>query len=162
MLKGITWGQFSSFMLVVTGVYYFYVGLRYYKDELLGWLKGRGRVSNASAMEGRKDKEATNGPAPKATAGQAQLLEGAGPRDGDSEAFQSMQRAIGVIGQVITQGVENKLDRENLLDHIREVLADYRKLRKTEYAETINNFVTRACGDLSLHLSEKEMADLWK
>jgi hypothetical protein len=86
------------------------------------------------------------------------VFDGAGG-DGN-EQFQQMQQAIGVIRQVIEQGIENKLDRENLLDHIKEVLGDYRQLRKTEYGETINNYLIRVCSsELSLELGEREMVE---
>ena len=68
-----------------------------------------------------------------------------------------------MIRHVIAQGIESKLDRENLLDHIREVLSEYRQLRKTEYAETINQFLIRVCSsELSMEVAEQELAALWK
>ncbi|MDO6431560.1 hypothetical protein Q4E93_13225 [Flavitalea sp. BT771] len=74
-----------------------------------------------------------------------------------------MERAIAVIRQLISQGIENKLDRENLLDHIREVLSDYRELRGTAYDQAINNFLVRVCSsEFSLMLGEGELAELWK
>jgi len=49
MLKGITWGQFSIFILVVAGVYYLYVVLAYYRAEALELLTRRGRKSKESS-----------------------------------------------------------------------------------------------------------------
>lgn len=165
MLKAITWGQFSEFMLAMTVIYYLYVGLRYYRAELLGWMMGKGRgASGLPAVDtNANSKEWKGEAAPKAPADQAELFETTGPGEGGNEQFQQMQQAIRMIRQVMAQGIEHKLDRENLLDHIREVLGDYRKLRKTEYAETINNFLVRVCGaELSLELGEQELAALWK
>lgn len=55
------------------------------------------------------------------------------------------------------------MDRANLLDHIKEVLREHRQLRKTEYAETINNFLIRVCSsELALELGEAELVELWK
>ena len=165
MLNGITWGQFSEFMLAMTAVYYLYVGIRYYRAELHGWMTGKGRRASSlpTVDNNANSKELKGEPAPKAPADQAELFDQAGPGGGNNEQFQQVQLVIGVIRQVIAQGIENKLDRENLLDHIREVLVDYRKLRKTEYAEMINNYLIRVCkSDLSLELGEQELAALWK
>jgi len=165
MLKGITWGQFSVFMLVVTGFYYLYVALRYYRTEVLAWVAHRGGRASASSGrdEGGNNKDAQGELTPQAAAGRAEVFEKEGPGDGSNAQFQLMQRAIGVIRLVIAQGIENKLDRENLLDHIREVLGDYRQLRETEYAETISNFLVRECfSELSLELGEQELSALWK
>jgi len=164
MLKAITWEQFSIFILVATGAYYMYVFLRYYRAEYFGWITRKkredrsfyrtGKNSANNKLNGEKD--------PQASANQTELFERGMPQSSD-ERFDLMQRAITVIRQVITQGIENRLDRENLLDHIREVLGDYRRLRNTEYAETINNFLIRVCSsELSLEIGEGDLMELWK
>jgi hypothetical protein len=153
------------FILVVTSIYYLYVGLHYYRAELLGWMARRGGRMPALPVGGvgKEGRESAAETVPKAPADQAELFEKVKPGDGNNEHFQQMQRAIGVIRQVIAQGIENKLDRENLLDHIREVLVNYRLLRKTEYADAINNFLIRVCSsELSLELGEQELVALWK
>ena len=163
MLKGITWGQFSIFIMVVTGGYYLYVFFAYYRAEALTWLRGSGGERKVDVLKGADNNRGSDGSTPKAAAGQVELFKSGEPSGGGDERFQAMQRAIGVIRQVIAQGIENKLDRENLLDHIKEVLGSYRQLRQTEYAETINNFLIRVCaGELSLELGEGELAGLWK
>jgi hypothetical protein len=163
MLNGITWGQFTVFMVAITGSYYLYVFLRFYALEIFGRMKYKAlRASEGGGVENdggndSKGKEAATAP----PANQVELFEQERRGGGGDEQFQVMQRAIGVIRQVIAQGIENKLDRENILDHIRQVLGDFRKLRKTEYAETINNFLIRTCkSELSLELGEAELAEL--
>jgi hypothetical protein len=157
--------RFSIFILVVTGFYYLYVILGYYRAEAFGWLmrKGYKKKEGERAVKGDDNIESGCEPEPKAKASLPQLFDKERSGTGGDEQFQQMQQAIAVIRQVITQGIENKLDRENLLDHVREVLGDYRKLRKTEYAETINNFLIRVfSSELSLELGERELAGLWK
>jgi hypothetical protein len=165
MLNAITWGQFSIFIMVVSGVYYLYVFVSYYGAEVFGRISGKRSAS--SDFDGIAKDSDNNGfrnePDLEATANQAELFKSEGPNGGGDKQFQAMQRAIAVIRQVIAQGIENKLDRENLLDHIREVLGGFRQLRKTEYAETIDNFLIRVCSsELSLELGEGELAGLWK
>jgi len=156
MLKGITWGQFLIFMGMVVGAYYMYVFLTYYWAEARGWLRQKAGTD--------KDNGPVSGePELKATESQAELFEPNGPANGQDAQFQVMQRVIALLRQVIMQGIENKLDRGNLLDHIHEVLKENRQLRKTEYAETINNFLIRVCSsELALELGEAELAELWK
>jgi hypothetical protein len=138
-----------------------YVGMRYYKAELLGWLRPKGTAAAGASGGNNGAREGSR--TPKAPADQAELFVKNGSEGRGNEQFQQMQRAIGVIRQVIAQGIENKLDRENLLDHIREVLSGFDALRKTEYADTINNFLMRTCSsELSLQLGEKELQRLWK
>ena len=156
MLKGITWGQFSIFILVVTVIYYLYVYLRFFTADVRRWL--RHKPTNSTGTNNTDKEEKT-----ESTSGQGELFKKEVPENGEDKLFGLMQQAITTIRQVIAQGIENRLDRENLLDHVREVLRDYRQLKDTEYAETINNFLMRVCSsELSLELGEGEAAVLWR
>jgi|SRR6185437_11279752 len=159
MLNGITLGQFSVFIMVVVCIYYLYVLLTYYRAEVLGWLTRKGG-NDKKGGEAAGNKQGPSGePEPGELFGQ----KGHDIASSGEERFQQMQRAIAVLRQVIMQGIENKLDRGNLLDHIHEVLKEHRQLQKTEYAETINNFLIRVCSsELGLELGEAELAELWK
>jgi len=164
MLKGISWWQFSIFITMMTGIYYLYVFIRFYGTEIMGKImkggwKSKGPEWSASERGRERSEERTR---PK-TVDQTELFEKAGTDAGDNEQLQLMHRAIAVIRQVIAQGLVNKLDRENMMDHIKEVLGDYGGLCKTEYAEEINKFLVRVCAaDLSLELGEEDLAALWK
>jgi hypothetical protein len=167
MLNGVSWGQFAVFMLVAAGVYYLYVLVAYYRAEAFGWL-GRKPIKKeigqrATGSDSVRAQDSVGETEPKATGSQAELFEHRRQADSEEGQFQQMQRAIEVIGQVVGQGIENKLDRENVLDHIREILRENKQLRKTEFAETINNFLVRVCAsELSLQLGERELTELWK
>jgi hypothetical protein len=163
MLKGITWGQYSVFILVVTAGYYLYIGFRFW---------GKGIISGSG---GRKSgsKDLTRVPARGWEAGaesttgleldQAELFERADKVAEGNEMFKAMHHAIVVVRELIAWAVENKLDRENLLDHLHEALSKYRQLRGTDYAGTINNYLVRVCSsEFSLQLGEAELAELWK
>jgi hypothetical protein len=74
-----------------------------------------------------------------------------------------MEQAIGQLKEVIKQGALNRLDREELLDDIREVLGNYQQLRGTAYDQAINNFLMRVCtSEFSVILDEREVVELWK
>lgn len=163
MLKGISWGQFLVFILVATGVYYLYVLLVYYRADAFELLTRRGRKNKETLAKEVGVNGASAEADTKSSGSQPELFAKEGGDAEGNEQFQQMQRAIAVVRQVIEQGIVNKLDRENLLDHINEVLGDYRALRKTEYGETINNYLIRVCSaELSLELGERELAGLWK
>jgi hypothetical protein len=44
MFKAISWGQYASVVLLLLLLYYAYVGLAYYRAELLGLFSGKGKV----------------------------------------------------------------------------------------------------------------------
>lgn len=45
MFKAISWGQFTGVLLLGLVLYYAYVGLTYYRAELLGLVRGRGKAA---------------------------------------------------------------------------------------------------------------------
>jgi hypothetical protein len=52
MFKAITWGQYAGWLFLALAVYYAYVGLAYYRVELLGVLKNKSKApGSASAPE---------------------------------------------------------------------------------------------------------------
>jgi hypothetical protein len=165
MLEAISWVKFLVFIVFLTGAYYLCVLVAYYKAEALELLTRKRGVDKGTktGKEAGGNVGSPGEPERKATASEAPASGKDKPGGGGDELFQLTQRAIALLRQVIAQGIENKLDRENLLDHIKEVLGDYRQLRKTEYAETINKFLMRVCSsDLCLELGEGELKELWK
>jgi hypothetical protein len=165
MLKGITWGQYSVFILLVTAGYYLYIGLRFWGK---GIISGSGSRKSGSIYLKRvpgRAREGNEGGGPSAVPGsdQAELFDEGDKVAAGNEMFKAMQHAIGVVRELIAWAVENKLDRENLLDHLHEALSKYRHLRGTDYAGTINNYLVRVCSsEFSLQLGEAELAELWK
>jgi len=49
MFKAVTWGQYTGMLFLLLLAYYAYVGLAYYRVELLGLLKSKGKVPSAAS-----------------------------------------------------------------------------------------------------------------
>jgi hypothetical protein len=165
MLKGITWGQYGVFILLATAGYYLYIGLRFWGSGIVsGFGRGKSGSIDLNRLPGRA-REGKAGSDSSAVPGsdQVELFEQADKVAEGNEMFKAMQHAIGVVRELIAWAVQNKLDRENLLDHLHEALSKYRHLRGTDYAGTINNYLVRVCSsEFSLQLGEAELAELWK
>src|SRR5580700_3056759 len=165
MLKGITWGQYGVFILLVTAGYYLYIGLRFWGSGIVsGFGRGRSVSIDLNRLQGRaRQGKASIDSSPAPESDQAELFEQAGKVAEGNEMFKAMHHAIGVVRELIAWAVQNKLDRENLLDHLHEALSKYRQLSGTDYAGTINNYLVRVCSsEFSLQLGEAELAELWK
>jgi hypothetical protein len=50
MFKAISWGQYASVVLLLLLLYYAYVGLAYYRAELLGLFSGKGKVAGPTPV----------------------------------------------------------------------------------------------------------------
>jgi hypothetical protein len=165
MLKGITWGQYGVFIVLVTAGYYLYIGLRFWGAGIIS--SARRRKPGSLYLKGvpGRARGGVVGDESSAAPGsdQAELFEQTDRVAEGNEMFKAMQHAIGVVRELIAWAVENKLDRDNLLDHLHEALSKYRQLRGTDYAGTINNYLVRVCSsEFSLQLGEAELAELWK
>ncbi len=165
MLKGITWGQYGIFILLVTAGYYLYVGLRFWGSGIVsGFGRGKSGSIDLKRVPGRAVGREVGAESIAALGSdQVELFEQGEKVAEGNEMFKAMQHAIGVVRELIAWAVQNKLDRENLLDHLHEALSKYRQLRGTDYAGTINNYLMRVCSsEFSLQLGEAELAELWK
>ena len=157
----------------LTVVYYLYVGIRFYRREVLEFFAGPGPGDNGG-------REATAKTAPKAVggggapgqrfegpvedSGQPTLFKTDGPAPGQSpELFKVMEKAITLLKGVVSQGAASGTGKEELTDHIREVLGSYRQLRGTQYEEGINSFLVRTCAsNFQFVLDAELLKRLWR
>jgi len=187
MLRSISWGQFTEFMLMATGIYYFYVIARYYRKEITAFFfgsHGRAPAPDSGKVEGKvvampelsAGKEGMsqrgndlpglsqgNPPGHLPEVEQADLFEAReGFPDQSSELFKAMDIVITLLKEVVSQGVADGINREELTDHIREVLASYHQLKQSPYQEAINSFLIRTCStNFSLVLEGADLDVLW-
>ena len=154
MLSTISWGQFILFLLLVAAIYYAYVALRFYRREFIGLVRGH---QAATAAIGKPSAAAPSQPK------QVAMFPEASPAGGeDTELFKVMEKVISLLKGVVSDGLTSGIGRDDLLDHLREILGGYRQLRKTPYQEAINNFIDRICSsNFSLQLSAEDLAGLW-
>ena len=193
MLRSISWGQFTEFMLMATGIYYFYVLARYYRKEITAFFFGShgkapvsdigktvGKVVAMSEQEKAADKEGMpprgdelpghkhdntpdNTVSLPPVVAQADLFdEREGLPDQSSELFKVMDKVINLLKDLVSQGVATGIGREELTDHIREVLSNYHQLKQSPYQEAINSFLIRTCStNFSLMLEAADLDVLW-
>jgi hypothetical protein len=73
-----------------------------------------------------------------------------------------MEKVIGLLKDLMNQGVAQHPTREELTDWIREVLGKYGQLKRTPYQVAINNYLVRArSSQFSPALDEAELERLW-
>jgi len=96
--------------------------------------------------------------------GQPTLFRGEQVAAGQSpELFKVMEKVIALLKGVVSQGVANGIQEEELTDHIRQVLTGYHQLKRTPYQVAINNFLIRTCtSNFSLLLDEERLEILWR
>jgi hypothetical protein len=79
-----------------------------------------------------------------------------------AELFKVMEKVIGLLKEVMSQGVAQHPTREELTDRIREVLGKYGQLKRTPYQVAVNNYIIRVCSSqFALVLDEDALDRLW-
>ena len=95
---------------------------------------------------------------------QVTLFKGEGPGPGQTpELFKVMEKVLTRLKGVVSQAVVAGTNRDELTDHVSEVLSGYRQLKGTPYQEAINNFLVRTCtSNFSFTPDEQELQGLWR
>lgn len=150
-------------------VYYVYVVGRFYRKEIISFLRGKRGAGQAPGKPVRPG--AGKAGLPLAGPGgdvvpdprQPKLFQGTEEGAGAApELFKVMEKVVGVLKSVVAQAVAGGTEKEELLDHIQEVLAGYGHLRGTPYQESINRFLMKTCSsNFSLVLGDMDLVDLW-
>ena len=186
MFQSITWKVFMDVVAGLTVVYYLYVGIRFYWHEVLEFFTGQGAGPGTNGTQGAAattepkvagggvpDRQVTHGgravvgqrfEGTVEDSGQPMLFKADGPVPGQSpELFKVMEKAITLLKGVVSQGAASGTGKEELTDHIREVLGSYRQLRGTQYEEAINSFLVRTCAsNFQFVLDAELLKRLWR
>jgi hypothetical protein len=161
MLGAISWTAFGEFILVGMALYYLWFIRRFYGTELGEWFgrdnDGAGLLNNAGGAGGNKRGSGVGGEV-------EDEADDDDHRDNTNDPqFKLMEGKVEIIGQIIEQGRDNEMDRENVLDHVRQVISETRELKGTKYERIINSYIRRVwSGEMGTTLEEDEVADLWK
>ena len=96
--------------------------------------------------------------------GQVTLFKGEEPGPGQTpELFKVMEKVLTLLKGVVSQAVVAGTNRDELTDHLIEVLSGYHQLKGTPYQEAINNFLVRTCtSNFSFTPDEQELQGLWR
>jgi len=171
MLHTTTWGDFFSFILPALIIYYIVVLLKYYRRELDAFFFGVTDKSRAEAAAVARAMRVMQEDSQQPTV-QPELFDGrdkglAGLETVDHggqspELFKVMATVVAILKDVVTQGVAEKITKEQLLTQITDILTRYGQLKDTPYQASINSFLTRTCAsNFSLVLEQGELATLW-
>jgi hypothetical protein len=170
MLYTTTWRDFFSFILPLLIIYYIVVLLKYYRQELLVYFLEKRKPLTAeeeTAAMARVIKEQLGHlPAqPSLFDEQKERLVGLGGDDQgrqSPEMFKVMATVVAILKDVVAQGLAEKMEKEQLLTQIAEILSRYGQLKNTPYQASINSFLTRTCAsNFSLVLEQGDLAALW-
>jgi hypothetical protein len=142
MCSSISWEQFILVIVVIVSLYYGYVGVSYYRKDLLYWLTGK-KLPSASLQP-----VVSPATMPKDAAAANPLL----PLVHDLvDEIRALLQAEGVTA-----------DKEGLVGKLSRLLQKYPTLKETSFQPSINQLLTIECKNhCSVDLDENEIRALW-
>jgi hypothetical protein len=134
MFDSITWEEYLIFILVGSFIYYVYIILRYYRNELYHMLKG---IRKTPVIAAEKKKTISPGNA-------------------------KMNDLLEELKILFQSASKRKYLKEELMSALKLKLIEYRQFRNTPFETAVSNFIaTESDNQCSIHLSDDDQRVIW-
>ena len=143
MLQSITWNEYLGGVVILLIVYYLIIGTKYFKEDIRSLLAGKlkndpGTAKNKVSETG---KESFSDPA----------------------SFDELEAVVNDLRYAVLEKAGRSIGREELLNRLKERLAEYTGLQKPAYRAAINNFIITHAQELcDVTFSEHELNSAWQ
>ncbi|OKS85694.1 hypothetical protein [Mucilaginibacter polytrichastri] len=153
MFTNISWADYFAGAAITAGIYYSYVGLRYYTSDLKELLSGRRKPQLQAALKNGSDQfgiAESNHPNENYT-----------KAEGDDE-FAEVEHLIGRLNTVIADASQKKADPQEFRQYLQLVLAEYPNVKNSPLRSSVNELIVSECEKYgAVTLTENEVDLLW-
>lgn len=153
MFTNISWAEYFAGAAAVSGIYYTYVGLRYYTADLQEVFSGKRKTQPRAALPDGMDHFDIPGndyPSPNYTSAQ-----------GDDE-FAEVEELIGRLNTVIADASKKQAVPQEFKQYLRLVLAEYPNVKNSPLRSSVNELIVSECEKYgAVSLTEDEVDPLW-
>ncbi|MDB5222369.1 MAG: hypothetical protein JWN83_1036 [Chitinophagaceae bacterium] len=154
MFTEISWGTYITIVIVLLAVYYLFIGFRYYRRDLSQLISG--------GKTGFPDKA-------KFTASKSDVIIKPRPHEAfmqlsveDQNLYQLLQSLSDEIQALLGEAGNKRLNKDEIITALKILIAKYSVLKNSSFRESIQNLIqTESETNCSIHLSEKELSELW-
>jgi hypothetical protein len=154
MFTQISWGSYTTIVVVLLACYYLFVGLRYYRNDLLQLLSGKkATISDSSNFTTIKTNSLIKQKPHEAY--MQQSVE-------EQNLYQLLQALSDEIHAFMNEAGNNKLNKDEITASLKILIAKYSVFKDSSFQELIQNLIVTECETYcSIHLSEEELSALW-
>lgn len=155
MFTQISWSLYTIIVIVFLAGYYLFVGLKYYREDILQLLSG---------------KTITSGDTANSTPAQPPLIkpDQSLPKLNMQETFEKQnffqltKSLADEIQAFLNEAGGNKITKEEVITSLQLLLSRYPALKDSSFKEFLQNLIETECEtNCSVHLSEEELSALW-
>ncbi|TRW21953.1 hypothetical protein FMM05_19380 [Flavobacterium zepuense] len=153
MFTNISWSEYLGGAAIVSGIYYCFVGIRYYTGDLKNLLSGKVKkqvqpvfpTGHATMME--QERTTTSQSYEKAD---------------DDDEFAEVEHLIGRLNTIIADAPKRNADKQEFKKYLHLVLAEYPNVRKSPLRSSVNELIVSECEKYgAVTLTENEVDLLW-
>ncbi len=156
MFTQISWGSYTTIVVVFLACYYLFVGFKYYRTDLLQLLSGKGISPDNTASFTATQKQVSV--KPRQSLHKTNLQEAFEKQD----LFQLAQSLSDEIQAYLNEAGRNKVVKEESMQSLKALVGKYPLLKDSSFHEFIQNLIeTEFETNFSIHLSEEELSALW-
>lgn len=155
MLKNISWTNFITTIVIGLAIYYLFIGIRYYSDEIKDILSGRKKIKLKPALH--QDKS-------RASIDETSIERGTlGFENTSDEEFDETEHLIEQLKAAIEYGAGRKLIPEEFKMSLVMVLKQYPAIKYSPLRPSINELILSECDKFQITaLNEREVDLLWR
>lgn len=159
ILTNVTWLNYLIVIAVVLVLYYLFIGIRYYSDELKEVFTLSSSTKQNSSLRASDTGNHTN-------VNEAPILEefeqSEGFEDTVDETFEMVERLIATLKSMIQDSAEQQLDNVTFSERLRKILEYYGDLKHSQFQFAINELIISECEKIDFNPpSEDELLGLW-
>ncbi|ALM50158.1 hypothetical protein AMR72_15400 [Flavobacterium psychrophilum] len=154
MFTTISWGNYLIAVALLSGAWYIYVGLRYYKNELLAFFHS-------------KNKTGYGNKSPEGTAQENIFIDQPTTppiaiNELEDDTFQEVDHLIGRLKKLFSE-VQSTTAKEEFTNYLGLLLAEYPLLAQSVFKSQVNEFILSemARGNLSFQFTHQQLQQLW-
>lgn len=155
MFTTISWGNYLIAFALVSLTWYIYVGLRYYKNELLAFFHGKKKAGSGNRLsDGATPRENIFIDQPTTPPIRISELE--------DDTFQEVDHLIGRLKKLFSE-IQSTVVEEEFTNYLRLLLAEYPLLGQSVFKSQVNEFILSeiARGNLPFQFTEQHLNQLW-
>jgi hypothetical protein len=149
MLKNISWTEYTMTVSTIFFIYYLYIGIKYYSDEIKDFFSGKQKQNFMPAFDAKSMEQARD---------EHDSLE-----NHSDNQFDKTEQLIERLKSVIADGTKRQLILQEFKQYLRMVLKEYPSVRYSPLRSSINGLIISECKKYGAAiLNEDEVELLWK
>lgn len=161
MFTNISWSNYLLAVLLLLTIYYVFIGIRFYSNDLKQLLNGQRKSGDNLIRQDLRDFSSSNqdndqiqsAPSPSGYSAFAETEE---------DTFNDVEQIISRLKETIAVAIEKKHERSILLKLLQSVYKFYPELRYSAFRPAIDELVISECEKKgSIKLSEEDVEMMW-